>query len=91
MRGGWRFKRRPSRPRKVKCAVCGRTFTTRHSRAKYCRPKCQRIGWRAHWNLYGAKNRERKRAYHREHYLKNRKKILAKQAARRAAKRRETK
>ena len=59
-------------PKKVRCASCQSEFVTNHSMGKYCSDPCRRIGWRKSWVKYGQRNRKRRLAYGRKHYLKNR-------------------
>lgn len=68
---------KPNRAHRAKCAICGKTFWSRHSMGKYCSPEHQREGERISWRKYGEKNRERRRQNYREHYKKNRDKIIA--------------
>ena len=68
-------KRAKSKPRRVKCAICGTTFLTTHSQGKYCSPECKREGERASWRKYGRNNRRKKRIYHRRYYEANKEQI----------------
>ena len=68
-------KRATSKPRRVKCAICGITFLTTHSQGKYCSPECKREGERASWRKYSRNNRRKKRIYHRRYYEANKEQI----------------
>lgn len=64
-------KRGKSRDRLVNCVICGKEFTTNHSRGKYCSDSCQRQGWRRSWREYGGRNRDSRRHYQTGYYEKN--------------------
>jgi hypothetical protein len=51
---------------------------TRHSQGKYCSEQCRRAANRASWVLYGKRNRDKRRAYHRSYYRANREAIIKK-------------
>lgn len=70
--------RKPSKPRKVKCLLCGTSFITRHSQGKYCSRHCKEEANRSSWRLYSHRNREKRRAYWRSFYLKNRNVVIEK-------------
>lgn len=57
--------------RSVICGQCESTFTATHSQTKYCSPACARLGLRASWNRYDARNRKRRRAQHKELYSRD--------------------
>lgn len=69
-------RRTPSKPRPLNCAICGERFHGNHSQAKYCSPRCRRIGWRKSWRKYDANHPERRREHRRAYYLANRDHIL---------------
>jgi hypothetical protein len=65
----------------VPCEACGTVFTKRHSQSRYCSPECARAGARKSWREYGARNREARRAYHRQHYQENAEKVATRVGA----------
>lgn len=46
---------------KTKCAYCGKTFTKKHNRQKYCSDKCRKYA-----------RQEKRRIYDSRYYYKNR-------------------
>ena len=71
------MKRKPSRKRNVKCIICLRRFSTRHSQGKYCSEECRRKGWRKSWVEYSERNKAKRLAYGRKRYYLTREKRLA--------------
>ena len=65
------MKRKPSKTRTVICKICGQEFESNHSQAKYCPDKCRRLAWRAMWNKYSLKNKEKRSKSYSEWYKKN--------------------
>jgi len=73
--------RSPARLRTVQCSICCTDFETRHSQGRYCSDECSRVGARKSWRDYGERNKNRRQAYHREHYAQNAEQIIARTSA----------
>jgi ribosomal protein S27AE len=57
--------------REVLCSICGNPFFTRHSQGKYCSDSCRHEGIKNSYIKYGNKNKEKRRIFHKQWYLKN--------------------
>lgn len=64
-------KRLPSKKREIYCKLCGNSFMSSHSQAKYCFLECKNVGKRISWNKYSERNREARRKHGQLMYQNN--------------------
>lgn len=63
------------------CPICGKSFVAKSDHFKYCSDECSHNAFKSQNNSSYQRNKEKRRAYRRKNYLKNRDTILAKQRA----------